>query len=184
MYRIRGQIEGIAPILFNRFTEQAVADMEAKKTGGRKTHDERMDEAYRLVYRDGHGLSLPPGNLKKCFLQGAQKAGLKEGRASAVPYLQATVFVEGELNFGKENPDFVHECTGRRPPRTGGACVIRRPALETGWRLSFQLAVMDDRRSAEHIKRAIEEAGLLVGLGDGRPDFGRFILTEWERLDG
>jgi hypothetical protein len=39
---------------------------------------------------------------------------------------------------------------------------------------------MDDRRSSDSIKRGMEEAGLLVGLCDGRPEFGRYIVTRFE----
>ena len=92
------------------------------------------------------------------------------------------MFVEDEhgLFFGTKDPDGIHESIGKRPPRTGAACVIRRPMLNTGWHLPFTLMVVDDRRPADNIRRAIEEAGLLCGMGSWRPEYGRFILTDWE----
>lgn len=182
MYRITGKIQGVAPILFSHWTEEAEKSIREGTTGGKFSDDQRMQEAMQKVYLNEQGdLTLPNWNFKKCLLEGCRKAGLKEGRASMSPFLEATVFVDAELSFGVQAPDFIHEVTGKRPPRTGGACLIKRPALNAGWSLPFSLSVVDDRRSADHIRRALEEAGLLVGLGSWRPEYGRFVVTEWQR---
>lgn len=178
-YRIDVVIEGVAPILFNRWTEDAADKLRSGATGGKVTEASREAEALTKVYRSGDVLVVPGWNLKKCILQGCQRAGLKEGRASMMPFLAATVFVDGDPSFGVTDPDYVDERAGRRPAKTGGACLIKRPALRSGWRLPFVLHVLDDRRDAPSIRRAIEEAGLMVGLGDFRPEFGRFIVQEF-----
>lgn len=180
MYTISGRIQGVAPILFHRL-EEGVLEGPSK---GNMSHDERIAEAMRLSYSDAHGLYVPPGNFKRCLLDGSTKAKIKEGKASATPYFQATVFVQGNLYFGKDSPDFIHEETGRRPPKTGGRIIVRRPALDTGWELPFSLVVVDDRRKQQDIRRALEEAGLLVGLCDHRPEYGRFIVTDWQPAQG
>ncbi|RPJ00652.1 MAG: hypothetical protein EHM36_14360 [Deltaproteobacteria bacterium] len=114
------------------------------------------------------------------MLEGSGLANLKVGKRGLKTYLEATVFPEGNLYFGADKPDFIHECTGRRPPKTGGACIIKRPALNAGWKAPFSLLVVDERRTPEEIKKAIEESGMLVGLGDWRPEYGRFFLTAWK----
>jgi hypothetical protein len=43
--------------------------------------------------------------------------------------------------------------------------------------------VVDDRISIESIKSAFVEGGMLYGLLDGRPDWGRFIVKKCERID-
>lgn len=178
MYRIEGKIEGLAPILFNRMLED-----ELKSPGGAKariTQEARIKEANSRVYRTAAGwLYLPGWNFKQCLLQGCKKSGLKVGRSSLATYLAACVFPDKELHFGREEPDFMHEHWGRKPPRTGGACIILRPALNAGWILTFGLNVMDDRRTPEEIRRSLDEAGLLVGIGGWRPEYGRFIVIEW-----
>ncbi len=181
-YDIDIKITGVAPFLFNRFTEEQKADMSKSRTGGRMTTDQRQAEALRKVYRNDKGLFYPAYALKKCLLVGINRAKLKEGRASMMPYVQATCFIKPiEVPFDKAEPDFIHEATGRRPPRTGGACIILRPGLKEGWTLTFALQVLDDRRDADQLKRAWEEAGLLAGIGDWHPEFGRFIVTEWHK---
>jgi hypothetical protein len=181
MYEIKTMVEGIAPILFNRFTEEAKEAMEQRKTGGTRTVKQSQQEALGKVYRNGKGLYCPAANIKKSLLNGITKGNIKEGRGSARPYIEATVFIKPqEVVFGKQEPDFIHECTGRIPPKTGARVIIRRPGLREGWQLSFSMIVMDDRRSADQIRKGLEEAGLLIGLCDGRPEFGRFIVKEWE----
>lgn len=184
MYQIEGVIRGTAPILFNHWTEAAERGVREGTTGGKFTDEQRLTEALaKCYYREGLGLILPPNNLKKCLVEGAMKAGLKEGRRGLAGFLEASVFVAGDLCFGRDAPDDIHETMGRRPPRTGGACLIKRPFLKEGWRLPFRFAVVDPRRNADQIRTALEEAGMLVGLCDWRPEYGRFIVTEWSVSD-
>jgi hypothetical protein len=182
---IKVAIRGIAPILFNRWTEAASEALDKGTTGGKFTAEQRQEEALSKVYRNGQGLVMPAGNIKSCILQGASLAKLKEGRGSAVPYLRATLFIEPrDVPFGVPSPDGIHEAMGRRPPKKGGACLIRRPMLNEGWRLEFEIVLTDDRRDSSQIGRALAEAGLLAGLGDWRPDFGRFIVETFEAASG
>jgi hypothetical protein len=181
MYEVKATIEGIAPILFNRFTEEAMKSLDHRETGGVRTMEGKEQEALNRVYRNGNGLYCPAANLKKSLLNGITKGNIKEGRGSARPYVEATVFIKPqEIEFGKQEPDFVHECTGRIPPKSGARVILRRPGLREGWVLSFMMVVTDDRRSSDQLRRGLEEAGLLIGLCDGRPEFGRFIVKDWE----
>lgn len=180
MYRIEGRIRGLAPILFNRMLEGELELAPGKTSRGRVSREDRIEEAHQKVYRNEKGLYLPAWSFKRCLVEGCQRAGLKVGRGSLSPYLMASVFPDKELYFGKDEPDYIHETWGRRPPRTGGACIVRRPALREGWELAFALNVMDDRRTEGEIRRSLDEAGLLVGLGSWRPEYGRFIVIEWQ----
>ena len=181
MYRIRFRLRGIAPILFHRFTEKAASDGDSGATGGKLTMKAKLDEAMDAVYRNGTGLYLPAGNLEPCLVFGAKKAGLKRGKASLAAFLDATVFCEErELSFGVSEPDGIHEVRGRRPPKTGGAMIIRRPMLKEGWSVSGHLVVTEDYQPPEQVRQALEAAGLFVGLCDWRPKYGRFVVEEFE----
>ena len=180
MYRIEGKVQGVAPILFNRMLEGELEPPPGKSGKGRVTREERIEEAQQRVYFDEHGLYLPAWNFKQCLLEGCKRAGLKVGRGSLAPYLAATIFPDQRLYFHKNEADFMHEWWGKRPPKTGGACIIRRPALREGWELTFGLNMMDERRTEGEVRRSLDEAGLLVGLGSWRPEYGRFIVVEWQ----
>ena len=179
MYTVIGKLKGVAPILFNRMTEASESSLATGSAGGKLTEDQRMEEALLKVYRGEQGIFLPSWTFKQVMLAGCKKAGIKRGKASLAPFLEATVFPDHELPFGKEAPDFIHEHWGRRPPKTGGACMIKRPAFREGWELSFRLSVVDDRIPAGDIRKSLDEAGLLVGMGSWRPEYGRFVVTEW-----
>lgn len=183
MKRIKVTIEGIAPILFNRMTQEQQDKIITRQTGGVRTLSERQEEARQKVYRNADGLYLPSENLIKCLILGATKASLKYGRKSLAPFIEALVFTETTaIPFGISEPDFIDERPGRVPPRTGPRVIICRPGLSTGWRLTFHLIVVDDRLPIDNIKTALQEAGILIGLCDYRPRFGRFKVVEWQEI--
>jgi hypothetical protein len=176
MYAVDVTLEGVAPILFSRW----VTDLEAPVTGQKITPTQRVEEAEQKVYRNGEGLYFPAWNLKRAIVDGCGAANLKDGRKSLKPMVMASVFPEPEPLFGTDKFDFMHEATGKRPARTGGAVLIRRPALSTGWHLDFRLNVVVDRLHPETLRVSLEHAGLLIGLGSWRPEYGRFIVREFE----
>lgn len=181
MYRIKFKIRGIAPILFNAWTPEAKEKLDKGSTGGKMSVEERLDEARRKVYRNGSDeLTLPAQNLESCLVAGARKGGLKRGRGSLAPYLEATVFCEERhLPFGTKEPDGIHEVMG---VRGGSAVIIRRPIINE-WTVNGTFLVADDRMDPAQIKSALEEAGLLVGLCDWRPKYGRFIVESFESVN-
>lgn len=179
MYRIKFRIKSLSPILFNAWTAAAKEKLDKGSTGGKMSVEQRIDEASEKVYRNAEGMFVPAGNLESCLVAGAKKAGLKRGRAGLAPYLEATVFIEErELSLGVTDPDGIHEVMGKRPARTGAAVIIRRPILNE-WSIGGTMAVLDDRMDPEQIQTALAEAGLMAGLGDWRPKYGRFEVSEF-----
>lgn len=180
MYRVKGVIEGISDFLYN--APPPIEDDKPKgKHASKMSADELREDALKRLHKNGQGLYLPDTALTASLFAGANFAGLKDGKRALSTLLKAIVFVEGDLLFNKEAPDYIHEAWGRVPPRTGAMVVIRRPALNTGWRLPFTLMVADDRISEGQLRESLEHAGLLVGVGGWRPRFGRFLVKEWAK---
>lgn len=178
MYTIKGTIEGVAPILFSRPDPEK---LEATTGGPKKTAEEKQAEIPLRLHKNANGVYVPKNMFKNCLLEGVTKANLKErGNISQRPYLEATVFPKDHLYFGKMEHDDVLETWGRIPPKTGAAVVLRYPMMNPGWKLDFALLVADDSRRPGDIKRALEAGGLLVGIGSWRPEYGRFMVTDWE----
>lgn len=175
MYQIEGAVEGVAPILFSRW----VTDLEASTTGQKMTPEQRTAEAEQKVYSDADGLYFPAWNLKRAIVDGCRSANLKDGRKSIAPLVMASVFPENEPRFGVASFDYLHEATGRRPAKTGGAVLIRRPALAPGWRLAFRLNIVMDRLHPDVVRASLDEAGLVIGIGSWRPEYGRFVVRDW-----
>lgn len=184
MYWILGKIRGLAPFLYNRMTEASLDSLSTGKSGGTMTLGQRLDEAKTKVYRDDSGLIIPAWTFKRMLLDGCAGSKLKmAGRMPAWKAVYASVFVDGALSFGKDEPDFIHEAVGKIPPRTGKAAILRRPALSEGWELPFKLTVLEAGLPPEVIKVGLEYAGLRVGLGAWRPEYGRFLLVDWKTTE-
>lgn len=173
MYSVEAMIEGVAPVLFNRRVRSP-----DDKSPTPNTVALQMEEAREKVYRDAEGLFWPGWNLKKAISEGAKRADLKLKRASLGTLLLASVFIDPEPRFGQSDLT-IHEVLGRIPPRTGSQVIIRRPMLAPGWTLRFRATVLDDRHVPDLLRMAVESAGLAVGIGSWRPEYGRFVLREW-----
>lgn len=185
MIAYKATIEGIVPILFNRFTEANQREL-AVGSIGRQTTETKKEKALEKVYRNNNGLYCPALCIKKAMTLACSIGSLKYGKKALGPILRAIAFIDPvEVPFGVKEPDYIDEQSGRIPPGPRGARVmIYRPALSAGWRLSFNITCFDDRVSADQIKRALGDAGIYQGLCDGRPDFGRYIIKSFEQIEG
>lgn len=176
MLTVTGRIEGVAPLLFSR----KYTDIEGP--GGKPTPEEKLAEAYNKLHVDDQGAYIPPQMFKQSILAGARAGNVKNGRASYATVLEATLFAQGPLHLGKETYDEVFEHWGRRPPGPrGGAIMIRYPLFRVGWLAPFSLVLTQgDEHTIEAVRQSLEAAGLLVGLGSWRPEYGRFIVGEFQ----
>lgn len=174
MLTIKGAIEGVAPLLFSRM----YTDMEGP--GGKPSSEEKAAEAFNKLHRDDNGAYIPAAMFKQSILGGAKAGSVKNGRASFATLFEAVLFAQGHLYLGKETYDQVFEHWGRRPPRTGGSIIIRYPWFDVGWKAAFTLVLTQgDKHTAEAVRQSLDAAGLLVGLGSWRPEYGRFLVTEF-----
>ena len=185
MYHIKVQVQGVSPVAFNRPSDDLKASIESGKGGGRRSVQQSMNEAEQKVYSNGEGLYMPWRWLKKVLLEGCTLANLKYQRRSLYPYLDGAVLVlEKEIPLNKDTRDFIYERWGRIPPRTGAMAIIRTPALNAGWQAAFTLVVGDDGINSDQVQLALAAGGTLRGVGNNRPEFGRFEITGWEVITG
>lgn len=171
MYEINWQLEGMAPFLFNKYIE-----MDSKS----RPESEYLEIAKGRAHRDDLGIYIPQWTMKRVLEDGIKGAGIKERKKSIAPIVKATVFVKEPCRFHKVDVDFIHQVMGRVPPRTGSLVRIYRPAMETGWLLSGTFMVLDKNRDPNQLREGMDFAGLYVGLGGWRPEYGRFLVKAWE----
>lgn len=181
MYSIEGSIKLIADVLFNKPTAAALASTESGQRGKKKTVEQKIEAVAEMVHRNGDGktIVLLGDSFKQSYLEGCKFAGLKMGKRSLHPTLNALTFPE-DLSFGTADPDYVFTHHGRVPPRTGALVIIRRPAFKAGRELNFKMLVADDVIEPDQIKVSIEHGGLLVGIGSWRPKYGRYQLSKFK----
>lgn len=173
MYKVESTLEGIAPLRFNRFFLTNIR---------KPTPEQEYELARQRLYRNSNGIYVPSLALKRALRFGSTMGNLKMGRRALEPYINAAVFIEPpELELGKKEPDYFFEAYVRIPPGKKGALVFKvRPCMNVGWQLSPMFTVMDDHITEEMVRVALETAGIYVGLLDGRPEYGRFIVKKWK----
>ena len=54
--------------------------------------------------------------------------------------------------------------------------------MDKGWKAGFTLYCIDKRITGVMIHEAFIEAGLVIGLLDHRPEFGRFKVNKFEEI--
>lgn len=178
-------IEGITPLLMNRFHEAAEQSVSSGTAAVFRGTDNRREDAEKRAYRFKNGNLYVPGvNLFASIMEAGKfhKSGrskLTTQKTSLVPAALAILEVELPLGTKKFEVD-------SRPvtiPATGGKVMRHRPRLDE-WKLSFTLSVDTDMFSPKLARALVDDAGKKIGLGDFRPQrkgpFGRFVVTQWK----
>lgn len=184
--RIAITIEGISPLLMNRFHDAA---QEAVSSGTSATMLGRRgtpkEQAEPKVYRDSNGKPVLPGpNIFAALVQAGTfiksgKSKLSTARSSLVPAGVALVDLECKLSPA----DWEVDSRAVVIPATGGRVMAHRPRFDT-WKVSFTLSVDPSMFSERVVRELVDLAGQRIGLGDFRPirkgPFGRFKVTQWK----
>ncbi len=189
--RITVTIEGLTPLLMNRFTDEAEITTTSGHTpafrgNGRGTPREQAEKtAYRNTKT--RELHLPGPNIFAALVDAGKfhklgKNKVTTQRSSLVP---AGLLVE-EIMVSLGTSDFEVDSRRVRIPATGG-CVMRHRARLDRWKATFTLAVDEAMFAADFVRALVDDAGKKIGVGDYRPatrgPFGRFVVTAWEVAD-
>lgn len=184
--QINVTIEGTAPLLMNRFNEEA----EVKVSSGISavsigTKGTPREQAAKKTYSDSDGnLYIPGPNIFSCLIQAGKfhkngKTKVTTTKSSLIPAgmaLQEVVCPLGTKKFEVDSRSVVI-------PATGGRIMAHRPRLDN-WSLSFTLDVDESMFSSDFVRLLVDDAGRKIGLGDFRPDrkgpFGKFVVTAWK----
>lgn len=180
MYQVSVKVRGLAPVAFNQPSETLRDDISSGRGGGRRTEDEALKEAEARIYQNGHGVYMPSRWFRKCMLEGAGLSKVKYKQTGIRQYLEGTVLIqEREILAGKDTYDFMYGRWGRIPPRTGALAWIQTPALNEGWEVGFTLVVFDNNVHPEYVRTALVTGGAYRGVGNNRPEFGRFEVVDF-----
>lgn len=138
---------------------------------------DRLEWEGGLYWDDSLGPVIPSDNLERLIQFGARKSRRGKDVEAAVLVAEDVVPVQysgprdPKKLYGDGNTDFVL----RKGVKIGKARVIRiRPKFPT-WEISFTAEFDGSVINQRDIIKAVEDAGRLVGLGDYRPKYGRFI---------
>lgn len=179
-YRASVTINGHADILFHRWNNEAVAEKAAAAKGSKA---KKEDNVGSYVWRNDEGFLCLPGEYLRGAIVHAAKfhQDPRSPRKSAMDLFKAGVVSLTDLaSLGAKEWDY--EDRRRVVVQRNGVTRVR-PAMRKGWRATVELMVTTPEYiGPDFLQQVIAKAGLLVGVGDFRPTYGRFGVTNFEIL--
>lgn len=179
-YVVAVEIEGVSDFLYHRWNPEAV-DEKAKAAKGSKA--KKTDNLESYVYRDEAGdLALPGEYLRQAVVHAAKfRQDPRSPRKSAMDLFKAGVFALTPLaSVGKATWDYEDR---RRVVVQRNGVNRTRPALKAGWRVAFDFQVnLPEYIPPAMLNEVISAAGRLIGVGDFRPTYGRFVVVRFDVL--
>lgn len=190
MVKATVRIRGTRPHLWNHFSVDMLAPATGRpdRTGGSAGNNPDEWQRSHLARPDGR-LYDEPTYIFGCIREGAKHT--KKGRGSIQPVVSATLQVlDDEIVFNRSMPDTLTQdraqpvyldVRGVNNPKTRAKNARYRVAASPGWETEFH--IMWDRTlvSTNEMRAVLNDAGALVGIGDGRAiGFGRFEVIGFE----
>lgn len=180
-------VTGTSPLMMHsdKFANPLLPATKAHKelTSKRKKTDEDHEAIAKSEFIGGCywdedvGFYIPGQNFDATFLAGAKlsKMGVHWKRGALVVTDKSKLIFDGPKTPEKlwENPAFV-DCRG---VKVGTAKVMRYRPIFLKWAAELQVAVNPDVLNISEAKKAIEDAGKLIGVCEYRPRFGRFEVA-------
>lgn len=191
MVRVRVKVRGTRPLLQHYFGPGAIPLEKGEKTGVAGNDPEEWRRTC-MVAEDGE-LYVHGTYVFGCLRDAARHT--KKGKGSVQPYLAATLQVEETtIPLGRHMPEggpkhnayaapVYVDVRGCRNPSTKARNVRYRLACAPGWEATFTLAWDRTVVAREVMRSVLNDAAVLVGLGNGRSiGMGRFAVLAWEEL--
>lgn len=175
-------ITGSSDFLFHRWNCEAV---EAQKSAAKSSKAKRSDDIESYVYRTDDGeLAIPGEYIRQAVITAAKfRQDPRSPRKSAMDlYKAAVVSLTHLAPLGTKDWDYLDT---RRVTIQRAGVNRTRPAMKSGWKVTFEFMVnLPEYVSPNDFREVIESAGRLIGIGDFRPTFGRFGITNFEIIEG
>lgn len=173
-------ITGSADLLFHRWNNEAVEEKAKARKGSAA---KKTDNVESYVYRDeSGGLCLPGEYLRGSIIHAAKfKQDPRSPRKSAMDLFKAGVISLTPLApLGVKDWDYEDR---RRVVVQRNAVTRVRPAMRRGWSATVQFLInLPEYIDQPFLLDVIGIAGKLVGVGDFRPTYGRFDVTQFKIL--
>ena len=185
------EIEGVAPLLMhniqlvnplNEWTQKIKA-VTAKKTGKTDGDLKKLQE-YEfqggLYFDDKEGPYIPAVNIEGLIRDGARISSKGKTIESGLQVEPQVIPLKYKGPRKRDGLFKKKEFIDTRGVKLRGKAIMRtRPRFEK-WSLSFKIMIIDEIAAQNDIMRYLQKAGMVKGLGDFKPRFGRFIVKKFE----
>lgn len=176
-YTVSVAIEGVCPILFHRWNVEAV---ETKAKAAKGSAAKKSDDVESYLYRnDENEICLPGEYLRQSIIMASKfQQDPRSPRKSAMDLFKAAVITLTPLaSLGTTEPDFLDR---RRVMVQRNGITRTRPAMREGWTATIELMVnLPEYVNPILLRQVLDNAGRLIGVGDFRPTYGRFSVSNW-----
>jgi hypothetical protein len=179
-YRVEFVLEGVCPLLFHAWNNEAVEEKSKAKKGSAA---KKSDNIESYVYRNEQNeICLPSEYVRQAIIKAARfRQDPRSPRKSAMDLFKAGIASEIELaSLGSTEWDYVDK---RRVVVQRNAVTRMRPAFQKGWTATFQfLILLPEYIDAAMLLETLTQAGRVIGVGDFIPSFGRFQVVRFDVL--
>jgi len=172
-YKVK--IKGVSPLLMHRFAETE-STHKIKKSG--QEYDSDVD-AKAALYTDGNGTVVQPStHIESAMIKAATNYKIPgQGKKTFKDAFKGGIIID-PLQIPHKNQKWVKDMQSVVINRS--RIVRARPRLDD-WELEFTIINSDERVTPNIIKDTLSDAGKFFGIGDFRPKFGRFEITEFKK---
>lgn len=172
MVKYKIKVKGKAPLLMNKFS------VEEKTTSRAKKVYVPEDEAEKKTYRTEDGkLYLPSTHFKAAMVKSATDFKMT-GRKSYKEYIKAGLFID-EIEIVLDQQEYeIFAC----PVVIQRSRVMSWRPMFKEWSCEFTIELADEMLNITDVKEILEAAGRFKGVGDWRPEHGRFTIESFKKI--
>lgn len=171
-------ITGTAPLLFHRWSVEAVAEKAAAAKGSAA---KKTDDVQSYVWRlPSNEIGMPGEYVRQAMIHAAKfRQDPRSPRKSAMDLYKAAVVSLTDLaSLGTADWDYLDQ---RRVMVQRSGVTRARPAFHAGWKAHFMFQVqLPEYVPSSDLLDVLTNAGRLIGVGDFRPSYGRFQVTDFQ----
>lgn len=177
-YRVSFTLTGTSDMLMHRWNNEAVDE---KAASAKNSKARKMDDIESYVYRDDDGMICLPGEyVRQAIIFAAKfRQDPRSPRKSAMDlYKAGVVSLTNLASLGADRWDY----EDRRRVVIQRAGINRtRPAMKKGWKAEFDFMVLTPEYiGTTDLHSVLTQAGILIGVADFRPTYGRFAVTKYQ----
>ena len=170
--KINVKIKGTAPLLLHKFATEEKTSSRAKKVYVPE------EEAEKACYRNEQGqVFIPSTHFKGAMIKSAVDFKF-QGKKTYKEYIKSGIFIE-------ENEIILtpQEYTISNMPVVIARSRIMRSRPEfKKWECEFTMEIADEALDFRIVKEILEMAGKYKGVGDFRPEYGRFEVVGFNKV--